>query len=107
LSAFPVIHGFIVVCKARGWPGSLYAKVASGANIHVGVIGEAQSCRSIAAVIENKGIVRALEVHNGFSSPADTVACECVVTVSSPLPASTTAFVIGADKIFADTASDR
>jgi hypothetical protein len=21
LSAFPVIHGFIVVCKVRGWPG--------------------------------------------------------------------------------------
>ena len=65
LSAFPVIHGFIVVCKARGWPGSLYAKATSGANIHAGVIGEAQSCRSIAAVIENKGIVRALEFYSG------------------------------------------
>src|SRR5438093_3326432 len=61
LSAFPVIHGFIVVCKARGWPGPLYAKAASGVNIHAGMIGEAQSCRSI----ENKGIARALEVYGG------------------------------------------
>jgi hypothetical protein len=29
------------------------------------MIGEAQSCRSLAAVIENKGIVRALEVYSG------------------------------------------
>jgi hypothetical protein len=56
--AFPVIHGFIVVCKVRGWPGLFfYAEAASGANIHAGIIDEAQSCRSIAAVIENKGIV--------------------------------------------------
>ena len=34
-------------------------------NIHAGMIGEAQSCRSIAAVIENKGIVRAFEVYGG------------------------------------------
>jgi hypothetical protein len=37
----------------------------SGTNIHAGVIGEAQSCRSIAAEIENKGIARALEVYSG------------------------------------------
>jgi hypothetical protein len=43
----------------------LYAKAASGANIHAGVIGKAQSCRSIAAVIENKGIARALEAYSG------------------------------------------
>src|SRR5258705_5626279 len=36
-------------------------KLASGANVHTGVIGEAQSCRSI----ESKGIVRALEVYCG------------------------------------------
>jgi hypothetical protein len=45
--------------------GTLYAKAASGTNIHAGVIGEAQSCRSIAAEIENEGIVRTLEAHSG------------------------------------------
>src|SRR4051812_182382 len=39
----------------------LHAEAVSGANIHTGVIGEAQSCRSI----ESKGIVRALEVYCG------------------------------------------
>ncbi|MEH2515117.1 hypothetical protein V1279_000690 [Bradyrhizobium sp. AZCC 1610] len=45
--------------------GTLYAEAASGTNIDAGVIGEAQSCRSIAAEIENKGIVRALEAYSG------------------------------------------
>src|SRR5947207_2180487 len=39
----------------------LRAKAASGTNVRAGVIGEAQSCRSI----ENKGIVGALEVYSG------------------------------------------
>ena len=45
--------------------GTFYAQAASGTNIQAGLIGEAQSCRSIAAVIENKGIVRAIEVYSG------------------------------------------
>jgi len=52
VSAFPVIHGFIVVCKARGWPG-LYAKATSGLDIHAGAV-EAQSYRSGAAEIERE-----------------------------------------------------
>src|SRR5437016_11381934 len=54
-------------CRLQGtWmAGTLHAKAASGVNIHADMIDEAQSCRSIAAVIENKGIVRAFEVYGG------------------------------------------
>src|SRR6266850_3454320 len=79
----------------------LYVKAASGANIHAGVIGEAQSCRSIAAVIENKGIARALEAYSG---PAGLLGDDNIILrITADREINAVAAVVGPNDIAAVT----